>query len=543
MAFPAGVNAAAVGGPGETAPSHGVPDVLAAIDIGTNSIHMVVARVSGRGFEIITREKELVRLGRGSGEMKRLTPEAMDRGVAALARCRKIANNWNAEIVAVATSAVREALNGPDFIERAEEEAGVEVQVISGIEEARLIHLGVLQALAVYDETILCCDIGGGSTELLFGKGEEVLTSRSLKVGAIRITERCFSRGVTPAAVSEAKRYLRDLFAAFAHETQAIRPAIMVGSSGTIETVVRMALARGGQSVPRSLNATEITRDDVRAVVEELVAAGTPPAICALPGSDSSRADILVGGALILLMAMKVFDVRRLVFSDGSLREGVLLDAMELFSGSRRHLGDIRRQSVLHLVELCEDDPDHALNVARLADQLLWGLRGSLGLPDHAGELLEAAALLCNVGLFISHNRHHQHSYYVIRNAESLTGFTQREIEVIAQVARYHRKSAPSTRHAEFAALGPEDRHLVSNLAAILRVAVGLDRSHQALVEDLTVTVGADTILIVAQPVQVDGRPADLELEMEAARRRSELLAEVSGRSVTIEATGSVGAG
>ncbi len=235
----------------------GPAGVVAAIDVGTNSVHMVVARqAASGGFEVLTRHKEVVRLGSGAGDMSELEADAMDRGVAALARCRGIAEQHGAEVVAVATSAVREATNRDEFLRRAKEEAGVEVAVVSGPEEARLIHLGVLQALPVWDRTILLCDIGGGSTELLLGRGDEVLAARSFKIGAIRLTRRFFPDGVgTPEEVEACRRAVRDAVAPFSAQVRAQGFDLVVGSSGTIETVVAMACARAGQR-PRSLRST-----------------------------------------------------------------------------------------------------------------------------------------------------------------------------------------------------------------------------------------------------------------------------------------------
>src|SRR5918993_2614743 len=166
--------------------------VLAAADIGTNSVHMVVARVDADRFEVVEREREMVRLGSSARDMKRLTPTAMNRGIEVLRRFRQVAEIHGAGLRAVATSAVREAENRAAFIERARAEAGVDVEVISGFEEARLIHLGVLQAVPVFDRQVLVCDIGGGSTELVVGRKGEMLTARSLKLGPIRLTRRYF---------------------------------------------------------------------------------------------------------------------------------------------------------------------------------------------------------------------------------------------------------------------------------------------------------------------------------------------------------------
>ena len=506
-----------------------VPDVIAAIDIGTNSVHMVVARVSGAGrFEIITRHKEMVRLGSGKPEMKELEPDAIDRGVAALDRCRRIASKHDAKLVAVATSAVREADNAAVFIDRALTEAGVVVEVISGFEEARLIHLGVLQSLPVYDDTLLLCDIGGGSTELLFGRGDDILSARSLKLGAIRMSQRFLPDGVgSDEEILACRRFIRDAIAPFRQESRAIDASVMVGSSGTIETMVAMTRARG--TAPKSFNAEVLFRSDLIAAIDRMSAADSVEEIRSIGGVDSARADIVLGGALILHEVMEAFDQHELRYSDAALREGVLLDTLRRsVGGPTTQLSDLRRESVLHLMELCEEDPDHALTVARLARDLFAALADELGLDDTAAELLEAAALLANVGLFISHSGHHQHSYYVIRNSEHLTGFTNHEIELIAQIARYHRKSTPSERHPPFAALSAPDKWTVRALAGILRVAIGLDRSHRGLVGRVSTSIGSESPRVV----QVDARRTpgadvdDLALEVYSANQRTGLLEE-----------------
>src|SRR3954471_16422787 len=190
---------------------------LAAIDIGTNSIHLLLAQpLEGARFETIGTEKEMVRLGSGSGDMKELAPDAIDRGVACLERFRRIADLSNASIRAVATSAVREAENRDVFLRRARDEAGIDVEVISGVEEARLIHLGVLQAVPVYDQRLFLIDIGGGSTELLIGERGGGLASRSFKLGAVRLTNRFFGGERShPAAVDSCRRYIASTLAAF----------------------------------------------------------------------------------------------------------------------------------------------------------------------------------------------------------------------------------------------------------------------------------------------------------------------------------------
>ncbi|HSP03916.1 MAG TPA: Ppx/GppA phosphatase family protein, partial [Acidimicrobiales bacterium] len=460
--------------------------VLAAVDIGTNSVHMVIARVGADGrMEILEREKDMVRLGRSAGDMKELAPDAIDRGVAALKRCRSVADAHGAELAAVATSAVREAENRSEFLDRAWDEAGVSVEVISGFEEARLIHLGVLQSLPLFEDRVLLCDIGGGSTEVLLGSRGDVLASRSFRLGAIRVTERFLSKDpVKPKHVERCRQHAETILTAFGTEVAEAGFDTVVGASGTIETVVAMALAaRGEGSGLRTLNGQRISADEVTEVVELLAATPDQKERASLPGMDAKRADILLGGAVILEQFVRCFGVEELVFSDYALREGVLLDQARRRSGATlHHLQDLRRRSVLHLMELTDEHPEHSEEIARHALLLFDELQPLLELGDEARPLLEAAALLCNVGAFISHSGHHKHSYYVIRNSEHLAGFTDREIELIAQVARYHRKSAPKSKHAEWRSLRRADRDLVERLAAVLRVAIGLDRSHRARV-------------------------------------------------------------
>ena len=515
-------------------------ETLAAIDVGTNSIHLVVARVAGQdGFEIIEREKEMVRLGTGSGDMKRLPPEAISRGVEALRRMRQIAEISGAPVRAVATSAVREAENHDEFVAQARTEAGVEVEVISGTEEARLIHLGVLQAVPVFDRRLLLCDIGGGSTELLVGERGQELASRSYKLGAVRLTNRFFpGERLHPSAVSSCRAFIHATVSAFTRDVAALGFEVAVGSSGTVEAIAAMVHAAAGGEPLRTVNRFRVTADDVHATVRALVDASDGRSGLRLPGLDPARADIMLAGALILEGVMDAFGVHELQVSDFALREGVLLDTLQRTQGgSLHHLRDVSRRSVLHLAELCDEEPDHSAHVARLALQLFDELAAAptppplAALSEGARDYLEASALLANVGLFVSHSKHHLHSYYVIRNTDLLTGFTDDEIEIIALLARYHRKSTPKLRHAEFAGLSEADRELVRTLAGILRIAIGLDRSHARRVNGIRVErePGQLTIQLEALP------GADVDLERYSADQRKDLLVEVLGVPIRID--------
>ena len=511
----------------------GSSDVLAAIDIGTNSVHMVIARLAANDrFEVVTRQKEMVRLGSGRGEMKHLEADAIDRGVAALARCRSLADSFGAEIRAVATSAVREARNAKEFTDRAQAEAGVTVEVISGQEEARLIHLGVLQALPVFDQRLVLLDVGGGSTEVVVATGLDERLARSLKIGSLRMTRRFFPEGfVEGDALDRSRRYVADRLAQTVREAGDLSHDVAVASSGTAEAVVTMALAASGEPVPQSLNGTVVTRKQISEVVEALATVATPEERRKLPGIDPARADILLGGAVVIEQVCKAFGIKELTVSEYALREGVLFSMLE---GNRVQLADLRQSSVFHLMELCDDGPEHSVQVERLSLQLFDALRKPLGLDRSARDLLSAGALLANTGLFVAHSGHHKHSYYVIRNSEHLKGWTDREIEMVAQIARYHRKSPPSEdKHAEFAALAEADRATVRGCAALLRVAVGLDRNSDGAVATVEVT-GSDPVVLTVRPRAELGPDHDLSFECWSANERTALLSTLLGVPVEV---------
>jgi len=384
----------------------------------------------------------------------------------------------------------------------------------------------------VFDRQVVVCDIGGGSTELVVGTRGDILTARSLKLGSIRLSRRYFAEAkLSTGAVDRCRR---DICTALTPAVREIRRAgfdVAVGSSGTIGAVCAMAAARQGGAVPRTLNNFTVSRDDIDSVVRRLVKAPTVKERARIPGLDPRRADIILAGALILEQVVHEIGAEALTFSDYALREGVLLDTWRrIHGGSLHHLSDLRRRSVLRLARQMDEDTEHSEHVARLALDLFDATADRHGLGDDSREVLEAAGLLANVGLFVSHAGHHKHSYYVIRNSELLTGFTDQEIELIAQVARYHRKSAPRKKHPEFASLQRADQQRVRLLAGILRVAVGLDRNHGRRVT--RVRVADDDGRLVIGAVPAPGQ--DVSLELYAAGTRSDLLADVLGTPVTV---------
>ncbi len=505
----------------------------AAIDLGTNSFHLLVARLDDEGrFETLAKEKETVRLGSGSGDMSLLTDQAMDRGIAALQRFRRIADTFEADIAAVATSALREATNRSVFVNRALREAGIVIKVVPGVEEARLIHLGVIQSLPLFDQQILVVDIGGGSTEFLVGRGREVRSAHSTKLGAIRLTDRFFPNGrIRDEAVAECRTHVRSFLVPTIRRVREHRPFTAVGSSGTINTVARMAVAAAGGDPTAPTNGQVVDRDALAWVVEQVTAHRQSHERAGILGLDDRRQDIIVAGVLLLEQIFDGLAIEQMTVSEAALREGILLDrAATVGSPNFHHLSDIRRQSVLRMAEMYHEDIGHIQRATDLALALFDATHELHGLDLDQRDLLEAAGLLHNVGLFISHAAHHKHSYYVIRNSDQLHGFVDAEIEIIAQVARYHRKSAPKPSHQEYVALAPEAQRVVATLAGILRVAIALDRTRQGGIEDLQVAVDPERVRVT---LSVDPT-LDYELELYTAGQRSRLLANMLGRELEI---------
>ena len=460
--------------------------ILAAIDVGTNSIHMVVVKIKPTlpAFTIIDREKETVRLGNFS-EDGNLSEDAMERAIAALKRCQAIAESFKAEeIIAVATSAVREAHNGKAFLEQVEREIGLAVNLIAGTEEARRIYLGVLSGMEFHHQPHAIIDIGGGSTELILGTGEPHRFLSSTKVGAVRLT----ARFVTTNPISDEefiylKAYVRGRIEPPIEELRNhLAPGEMlqlVGTSGTTECLAILAAEERLGFVPDPLNGFQMSLQELRTWVDRLRRMSFKERL-ELPEMSARRAEIVVAGAIILQEAMDLMGVDHLTICERALREGMVVDWMlthGLIEDRMQFQGSVRERSIWATAQKYQVIEERSDRIAHFVLDLFDATQGILhnwGKPER--ELLWAASILHNCGHFISHSGHHKHSYYLIRHGE-LLGYTETELEVIANIARYHRKSYPKKKHENFQNLTTKyHRQLVSELSAMLRVAVALDR-------------------------------------------------------------------
>ncbi len=507
-------------------------NILAAIDIGTNSFHLVIAKIdSKKRFTVLTRLKEVVRLGSSSKDMKHISPEAIERGVETLKRIKLICDSYNADIIAVATSATREALNKQEFLSRVLTETGIEINIVSGYEEARLIYLGVLQSLDIYNKKILLVDIGGGSTELLVGERGEVKFASSLKVGAVRLTHKfSLNEKVEKSDLKNARQFVNGAINQTIRTIKNEDYELTVGSSGTINNIGAIISAGDNPEADYdiNLNGFVIKKKAFQNALDKIYDAETLDERLKIPGLDPKRADIITAGAVILEQIFDDLGIEKMTLSSYALREGIIMNYIQQRSGEYDfgHLTDVRYNSVVYLGELTNYDKVHAMQVMKLANKIFDFVKLKFALTDDEREYLEAASLLHDVGYHISHTDHHKHSYYLIRNAEMM-GFNDKEIEIIANTARYHRKSHPKLKHEGFNKLDSQSKEIVKKLGGILRIADALDRSHKSIVNDLEINIKDKVFEITLKSCN-----ADPSLEIWGAGIRKGLFEESFGYEV-----------
>lgn len=508
--------------------------IISAIDVGTNSFHMVTASVDDNGMlNIISRDKEIVRLGSSSGDMRFLQRDAVKRAVSSLKAFAKLASHEGAIVRAVATSAVREAKNSDELIERVKRETGIEIEVVSGVEEARLISVGVNHALPILNDKSLIIDIGGGSTETIITHDNETPHLQSNKLGAIRLTKKYFD-GVnsTPELIEKCKNFIRGEWAQTLDKIESTGFTKCVGTSGTMTTLIGMAYLRRNKELPNILNGISVSSKDVLKVINKIKKASSPKKIAKIKGMDISRADIITAGALIVEVAIEELGIKEFVVSTYALREGVLFDTIAKSESlsQKNKLSNLRYKTVLALSEKYGADTKHSEHISKLSTKLFDELQ-----PLHNGslyerEILEAASYLHDVGFHISHDKHHKHSFYLIKNSV-MTGFTNTEAELIANVARYHRKSHPKKTHKSYSMLSSDKQKTVWLLGGILRIAEGLDRRQIQNVNDIDIEHHDDKIIITLKSNESESP----DIEKWGADRRKNMLEEALAKEIVIK--------
>jgi exopolyphosphatase / guanosine-5'-triphosphate,3'-diphosphate pyrophosphatase len=508
---------------------------LAAIDIGSNSIKMaVVDAAAPNSFAVLSREREVVRLGHETLRKGRIPTEAIERAVTCVQRFKNIADSCQAEIlVAVATASVREARNAPQFLKEVEKKTGVQAEVLSGVEEARLIGLAASHGCALAGATNINIDIGGGSTEISVFRDGSALSLYSVRVGAVRLTERYISSD--PPKAKELSNLKSEVHAAFERPARELRNAKWQRASGTSGTILalgaslRSTTSKTGKNQAAAPTETEIPLSQLARLNAELASMNLVERR-ALKGISAQRSEIIVAGGYILEGAMRALGINVISTCDWALREGVIIDRLrEWEDESRPPVPDFADQKLrgVHAVgRRFGYEETHARQVARLAEKLFDSLAGSENLTRHHRTLMLAGALLHDVGYHIAHDSHQKHALYLITNSE-LTGFSEAERAVIANIARYHRGSLPKERHPEFAALNNADRETVCKLGAIVRLADALDRSHDSRVNDLICDPGPGRLDVqICSNLECDNELLEIE-------RKRDLFEEVFQRNLT----------
>lgn len=509
--------------PGRPAPRMSLSTAprLAAVDIGTNSIRLVIAEVQPDGsYRVLDEDREMSRLGRGLYAAGRIAEAPFEQSLAALGRMKAIADGFRVtDLRAIATSAVREAVNGPEFVREAWRRTRVRVEVVSGDEEARLAFRSVARHYELGDRLAAIVDIGGGSAEVVLAAGGVVEQMFSLPIGAVRMTEQYAKSDPLKPKHWRALRQAIDAAIDDGIGKPPFVAEVMIGSGGTFTNLADMAQAeRNGQvSGARDL---ALSRAEVKRLVDRL--RETPlEARRRIPGLNPQRADIIVAGAAVVARLARRLDTQRVIVNDRGVRDGVLLTMIDDLTGGApaptRVAAADRMDAVRRFARACRSNERHCEHVANVAGLLFDALRDAYALPPAGKDLLTAAALLHDIGYLIHHEQHHKHAYHLIMHGE-LRGFSAREIELIANVARYHRRAFPKKSHPNLARLDKGERRLVRRLSGILRVADGLDRTHGQLVTGLRCRVGDGWIRL---RVTATSDPA---IDLEDAKRKAGLL-------------------
>ena len=471
---------------------------IAAIDIGSNSFHIVVTEINpeSQSFHVIDRLRETVRLGTFHEPKNELSEADMKRGFETLKRFKKLAEGHHVtEIFASATSAVREAINGKEWLQKIRDELGIDAQVISGVEEARLIYLGVLSATELQGRKIGIVDIGGGSTELIIADEQFIYHLSSTKVGAVRLTEKDLQDETDLLQKIEyTEKHIEGLILTKIQQIQESGGFdFLVGTSGTIRTIAnidyRMHNFVDSEATP-NLNQYKVTYSSLCTIIEKMI---TTPKEKRADAFDISknRAEIILAGAIILKVIMRNLNANELMYCDRALREGLIVDKLlqkNIIKDRLQYQQTIRERSVIELANKYKFMKDHAFHVKNLSSKIFDQTKGTLhNYSNKEKELLEAAAILHDIGSLVAHNDHHKHSYYLIRHS-GLLGFNDEEVELIANIARYHRQSNPRDNHSNFQNLPREHKKIVKELSSILRIAEGLDKGHKCAIKDVDIS-------------------------------------------------------
>lgn len=487
---------------------------LAAIDVGSNSIRLVVAEAQAGGqYRILDEERESTRLGRSLSSTGRMDDESIEATLAALRRFKSIALGLGVEnLRAIATCAVREAVNGDEFIERVTQQLELPIEVISSEREAYLAFHSARRRCDLAGKNTLLADIGGGSTEIVLASGEHIEAIYATKLGAVRLAEK-FGGGQSMAG-DDFFRMQRWIDRQLKKEVTKVplSPHLLIGSGGTFTTLASTVMASKGQSrLP--VSGCQISRAELRHLVEKLRKMSVKQRR-EVPGLNPDRADIIVPGLAVIDRIMKRFKVNLMQVHPFGVRDGLLLSMIEKMQGPEETVPADDVAQIERFAGACGVELDHARHCAKLATEIYTGLCGVFEVDPADLRLLDAAARMQDVGYLINYDGHHKHSYHLILHS-SLEGFRPEELEIIANVARYHRGAEPKQKHENYSRLSKSDQQRVLGMAAVLRVAGGLDRTHNQTVTSARIAGNKTQVELIVSASEYP------EVNLWAARRRT----------------------
>ncbi len=507
---------------------------IAALDLGSNSFHLVVARaLSEKSFEVLLKEKAMIRLGDVVSKVGYIDETHTKAVIDSIRSFRTLAESLGAsELVALATSAFREAENSSEIVDLIEDETGVSVSVISGAKEAELIFKAISNSVNFHDDVVMCADLGGGSLELMIGTQNELLWSHSLNLGVGRLTANFVqgSDGPTVKEIQRIRRHIRDVLRPLVARVDSFAPAALVGSSGSFLNLARIAVfaerSNLDSGILEDMNQVSVRRSSLKMTGKVILKSDSQGRL-AIAGLDPKRVDIISAAVLVLDELMQIFGFKELTLSEWALREGIILSELEGYDSLEGGIDSIRHASVMGVTKRFNWNSFHAEQVARLALALFDQTKSLHGLSDRERELLFYSALLHDIGEHIAMEDHDKHSAYLIENSR-LRGFTPQEKWVLVCLGRFHRRGSPKPDFAPFGQLSEDWQKIVVKLAGILRLADALDRSHEAVVSSIRVECTKDRVVI---NLNADG---DFELESFGLRRKRSLFEQTFGVRVSL---------
>jgi exopolyphosphatase/guanosine-5'-triphosphate,3'-diphosphate pyrophosphatase len=507
-------------------------DHFAVMDVGSNAMRCQIAAVDHpKHYRVLEQDRQPVRLGQEVFQTGKLNPDTADSALKVLAEFKKLSDRFRVKAIrAAGTSALREASDGRAFVRRAEK-IGVPLEILPEEEEARLISLGIMSGLRFHLPLGLFLDIGGGSVEVAVADTMNTYCVFSLPLGAVRLTEEFIASDPPHRKdIREIQRFVQDELKPAVRRVQREKYTMAFGSGGTITALAETDTRVGGNARAGSLSI--LRRQRLKALLDLLINQPASERASMISG-DPKRADIIVAGGVVLYEIMSEFGLDYLFVSRRGLRDGLMVDLLQRhYKGSGAWHPDADRTESLD--QVCQKylyDAPHANHVSQLALNLFYQLHHLHKLPEKYSGILHAAAMLHDIGLFIAHPKHHKHSYYLIKSS-GMNSFNKLDLDLVASVARYHRKAHPSPKHLGFSQLSPANQDVVRKLSALLRIADAFDFNHGQQVDALNCTLSKSRTLVISASAQ-----ANLKEEIAWAAKKGSLIQEVFNLDLSFQRT------